>query len=69
MSRVTISDLRAMDCPTITAATASQILRCSPNNLRQTAKLRPELLRFPVLHVGTRLLIPREPFIKYLTGE
>lgn len=60
--------IKAMDTPTITPALAAQVLGCNPHDIRVKAKLRPDLLGFPVVVVGTRTKIPRLPFIRHIEG-
>lgn len=64
-----IDEIKQMDTATITAEIASKVLRCNPNSIRQTAKLRPELLGFPVIRIGNETKIPRIPFLRYLGYE
>lgn len=48
---------------------AAAIIGCDPNKIRVTAHQRPELLGFPVCVVGSRVKIPRKPFIQFIEGE
>lgn len=56
--------------PTLTAQEAAAVLRCNPQSLREAArdeKTRAKL-GFPVVVIGTRVLIPRQKFLEFL-GE
>lgn len=53
----------------ITPAEAAKAIGCDPNLIRLQAKQRPELLGFPVCVVGSRVKIPRVPFIKFIEGR
>jgi hypothetical protein len=52
----------------LTAAEAAKLLGCNPQSLRVQARTEPRLLGFPVVVVGTRLLIPKKPFLEHLGG-
>lgn len=60
--------IKAMSVATITPAEAAKVLGCNPNSIRQAARRRPELLGFPVIVMGNRVLIPRIPFLNFLEG-
>lgn len=42
------------------------ILHCDPQCLRRQAKDNAEVLGFPILRIGSRIRIPRIPFLKFL---
>lgn len=50
----------------LTAADVAPIIGCNPNDIRGQAHDRPEMLGFPVTVYGTRVKIPRIPFVLYL---
>ncbi|HNX82747.1 MAG TPA: hypothetical protein PKL77_11450 [Candidatus Omnitrophota bacterium] len=52
---------------TITPEQAAEVLQCSAQNIRDMAHANPGALGFPTTCVGNRVIIPRIPFIKYLT--
>ncbi len=66
---MTIKDIELMDVITLTPAQVASVLNSDPQQIRATAKQRPELLGFPVIIVGNRVKIPREPFLKFMRGE
>ena len=66
---MTLDEIRTSDKPFLIATDISDILGCDPHNIRLMAKQRPELLGFPVCVVGTRVKIPRVPFIHFLDGR
>ena len=67
--KLTIGDLEAMAGTTLDAAAAAQILGCHPQSLRDQARRDPSALGFPVSIIGRRVIIPREPFIKWINGQ
>ena len=66
---MTLSDIAAMDKSVLTPAIVSKYLGCDQQTLRLQARLRPDLLGFPVVCVGTRVKIPKEPFLAFCRGE
>jgi hypothetical protein len=66
---LTLSDLKSQDTATITADTASKVLNCNPHYIRVAARQCPEKLGFPVIVYGSRVKIPRIPFIKFMEGD
>lgn len=66
---MTLEEMRASDKVTVTPAEAASVLGCSPQGLRMTAREDPLSLGFPVTVIGTRVFIPRAPFVTFLTGS
>lgn len=42
------------------------VLGMNPQTIRDTARQRPELLGFPVILAGSRVKIPRIPFLRFM---
>ena len=66
---LTLKDIENMDRSTLTPAIVSSYLGCDQQTLRLQARQRPDLLGFPVVCVGTRVKIPKEPFLAFCRGE
>lgn len=49
-----------------TAAEVCGVLGADPQTIRDTARQRPELLGFPVILTGSRVKIPRIPFLRFM---
>lgn len=49
-----------------TAAEICGVLKTDAQTIRDTARQRPELLGFPVILMGTRVRIPRIPFLRFM---
>lgn len=49
-----------------TAEEVSGVLGMDPHTIRLTARQRPELLGFPTIITGTRVRIPRIPFLRFM---
>lgn len=50
----------------LTPVDVAPILRCDPQCIRAQAQKDPSRLGYPVIVIGTRVRIPRIPFLKYL---
>lgn len=48
---------------------AGRLLGVNPQSIREQAHNDPKKLGFPVSVIGTRVLIPKEPFFKFLGLE
>ncbi len=53
----------------LNAVTVGHILRVSPQSLRECAKNHPELIGLPFSFIGTKMIIPRLPFINWVLGQ
>lgn len=66
---VTIDEIRASDKAVLTPADVAEVLGSDPQTIRLAAKRHPEQLGFNVAVVGCRVKIPKEAFLRFLTGE
>lgn len=64
---MTLADIRALDCLTLTPAQVGAVLGINPNNIRWQARDNPEALGFPVIVARSRTYIPRIPFLQFMT--
>lgn len=57
-----------MECPdeVLTCQNVSGVLSSNPNTIHLMATDRPELLGFPAIVMGSRVKIPRIPFMRYM---
>lgn len=69
MTKATLDTLRDLNTDCINAATAGKVLGLAPQGIREQAKRDPSKLGFPVIVTNHRVLIPRIPFIQFITGE
>lgn len=65
---MTIEELKHSTKVFVSPADIAPILRCDPQCLRHQAKIDPYMLGFPIVQVGTRIRIPRVPFLRFI-GE
>lgn len=63
---MTLEDIKNMDAVTITAAVAAPIIGASPHSIRVAAHREPQSIGFPVIVMGSRVRIPRKPFIEFV---
>lgn len=66
---MTLCEIEQMDRNMLTPAIVAAYLGCDQQQLRMQARFRPELLGFPTLCVGSRVKIPKEPFLAYCRGH
>ena len=65
---MTIDELRNSTRDVLTAEDIAPILCADAHAIRLTARKHPERLGFPVVCIGNRVKIPREPFLRHWTG-
>ena len=63
---MTLDDIRKIDREYLTPAQVAEVLGCDPQGIRVWARQRPEGLGFPVCLVGSRVKIPRVPFLRFM---
>ena len=63
---MTIEELKGSDKEVLTAADVAGVLGCKPYSIIVQAKTAPAALGFPVSVIGSRVKIPRIPFLKFL---
>lgn len=54
-----MTDMSALESPTITVRPLAPILDCSPSSIY--AAIREETFPFPVIRIGERIVIPTAP--------
>lgn len=65
---MTIEELKQSTKVFVSPADIAPILRCDAQGLRYQAKEAPHALGFPTVRVGSRIRIPRIPFLRFI-GE
>lgn len=63
---MTLQEIRNLDENVITPEIAAGVLRCTPQSIRTQVAVDPGKLGFPVIKIGTRCLIPRIPFLRFM---
>jgi hypothetical protein len=63
-----VNRLKTSDAVFLTPAEVAPLLGSSAQDIRVAARQRPDLIHFPFSFIGTRMKIPRIPFLRYI-GE
>ena len=66
---MTLDDLRRVDRDWLLASEVAPILGTDPHSIRVAARVAPGRLGFPVCVVGSRVKIPKKPFIEFWEGR
>ena len=65
----TLEEVEAIPGEILTCANVAAVLGASPNTVHLTAVQQPALLGFPVIVMGSRVKIPKRPFLRFMRGE
>lgn len=65
---MTFEEIKSSDKDFLYAEDIQSVLGANPNTIRKQAHDDPAALGFPVVVCGTRVRIPRKPFIKFIEG-
>lgn len=68
-NNMTLEQIKESNKDILTCADVSEVLQCNPYTLHIQAQQRPEMLGFPVICMGSRVKIPRVPFLKFMEGD
>lgn len=66
MVKKTLDELVNSDKAYFTAQDVCGVLGCDPHHIRVAAHQRPEVLGFNVIIMGSRVKIPKIPFLRYI---
>lgn len=62
----TLAELEALSGEVLTCQQIAPILGANPATIHGQAVDRPEKLGFPVIVMGRRVKIPKQPFVRFL---
>lgn len=65
---MTLQELEQLETEVLTPKQVAPILGCQPYSINVAVKKGIQF-PFPVLTMGTRVRIPKTPFIKFMRGE
>lgn len=65
----TLKDIEAISKDLLTIMDIRDYLDCDANAFRLQAHKDPSKIGFPVIVIGSRVKIPKIPFIKFMRGE
>lgn len=63
---MTLKELAELESEILTPTQVAPILGVNPQTIRINARERPELLGFPVIVMGSRVKIPKVPFLHFM---
>lgn len=63
---LTMAEIESMTDEVLTCIQVSKVLKSEASALHKQAVTNPAMLGFPVIVYGTRVKIPRIPFIKFM---
>ena len=66
---MTLEQLEVMDKEMLVPKDIAPILGCSPYAINVATKDGKNPFPFPIIRMGTRVRIPKRPFIKAMRGE
>ena len=65
----TLAEIEALPSAVLTCQQVSKVLCAGAYYLHEQAMTDPQKLGFPVIVHGTRVKIPKRPFLKFMRGE
>ena len=66
---MTLADLEKLPKEVLTPADIAPILGCAPYSINVATKDGNNPFPFPIIRMGSRVRIPKMPFIKAMRGE
>lgn len=66
---MTLDEIKAIDRDWLLASEVAPILGTDPHSIRVAARVAPGRLGFPVCIIGSRVRIPKKPFIEFWEGR
>lgn len=66
---MTLKELRELEREYLTADQIAGVLGSDPQTIRTAARVDPQRLGFPVIVIGSRVKIPRVPFLRYMGAD
>jgi len=69
MEYLTLKELEQIDRDYFVPNQICGVLGCDPHYIRLQAQRRPEALGFNVIVMGSRIRIPKIPFLQYIRGS
>ena len=63
---MTLKEIEESSKEVLTCSDVAPVLKCNPATLHMQAMKAPKKLGFPVIVMGSRVKIPRRPFLAYM---
>lgn len=65
---MTLDEIKSSSKEVLTCKDVADVLACNPATLHMQAMEQPWRLGFPVIVMGSRVKIPRKPFLNFMNG-
>ena len=65
----TLEEIESLPTEVLTCANVAKVLGANPACIHAQAMSKPESLGFRTIIHGTRVLIPKKPFLQFMRGE
>ncbi len=69
MEKLSLKDIAQLPGEMLTPEQVASVLEMNAHTIRVQAGQNPDVFGFPVMVVGTRVKIPKQPFLLYMRGE
>lgn len=69
MDRMSLKDIEQLPGEMLTPEQVAPVLEMNPHTIRVQAGQDPNVFGFPVMVIGIRIKIPKQPFLLYMRGE
>ena len=66
---MSLDQLKQIDREYLLPREVAEVMGCDAQDVRVAARQRPDLLGFPVCVIGSRIKIPKRPFIQFMEGK
>ena len=66
---MTLKDIEMMDKEMLVPTDVAPILKCTPYTINVVTRDGKNPFPFPIIRMGTRVRIPKGPFLKAMRGE
>lgn len=66
---MTLQELEQLETDVLTPKQVAPILGCQPYTINVATRNGNNPFPFPILRMGTRIRIPKMPFVKWIKGE
>lgn len=65
----TLAEIEELPQEILTCSDIAGVLKADPYSIHKQATTNPEWLGFPVVVMGNRVKIPKQPFLSFMRGE
>ena len=69
MDKLSLQDIERLPGEMLTPEQVAGVLKMNPHTIRVMADQQPGAFGFPVMLLGNRVKIPKQPFLLYMRGE